>query len=845
MWQGTWAVLFQVENSNLANILVRFGYLFIIFLPTFMYHFLALISRAKNEGKWILLSYVTNVSLAILLPTNIFVDGYFQYSWGYYPSAGLLHPIHVFQTIVVVNRGLFLLLKRIFSVENKDEHKRLLYVLVGLIIYFFAAIDYLCNYGFSFYPPGVIFVFVSEVLISYSILKYELMDIKLVITRSIANILAILPVLISFFLSLMFLKEDYSILMITILFLSAFWAFSFNSLQRNLQTYTEKKFLKGYYKTDEVINAISRKLINAQDRWSVLSIIAEEFKENIELKNIFVVYPVFDGKELKKYIFIDPQNSDDNGDNLDMSHPLISYFQNRSDIVRFADLPEALKKEDLKVNPNKESLFVPIRSMNMLQGVVVLGHKLNEDRYFENDIIFLDAVVNQVIVVFDRIAHQRKLIEANKRLNKMNKELEILNETLDRRVQEEVQISKHLMEEAQILSQQAALANLTKGIAHEIKNPINNMKINVLSIRDDINKNFLFKTDHNENDTWKGRLNKEYLETVSTNTDEADRLFQALLETGYVDEEGYLTSAFKPDRLDYDLELPEPFEHLEDSIDLYLKNLLLKKKYWKLTEILDTEFDRVSRITSSMLQYGETGKGITSSAFAEILPFADSTSLWEDLINQGYLNSSGFIEPKFKPEEDGFSLNLRDSFASHEKDIIRIIKDNPYARKKPIDVQQLIYQVLETCKGRFSKEDIDFSSDIDAVSTILGSEDALKQCLINIFDNSVDSLLKKDKDHRSLKVIAKNTSVDNKKGQVIDAVSIDIVDSGCGISPENIDKIRDPFFTTKTKTGGRNAGLGMPFIYQTVEGLDGFVDVQSELDKGTTIRLLFPSYLES
>ena len=99
-WQGIWAVLFQVQDPAVAGILVKAGYLLILFLPTSLYWFLAEISERPGERRWIVLSYSLAAVLGVFdLTTNLFVDGYFNYFFGYYPEAGLLHPVHVLQTI--------------------------------------------------------------------------------------------------------------------------------------------------------------------------------------------------------------------------------------------------------------------------------------------------------------------------------------------------------------------------------------------------------------------------------------------------------------------------------------------------------------------------------------------------------------------------------------------------------------------------------------------------------------------------------------------------------------------------------------------------------------------------
>jgi len=69
-----------------------------------------------------------------------------------------------------------------------------------------------------------------------------------------------------------------------------------------------------------------------------------------------------------------------------------------------------------------------------------------------------------------------------------------------------------------------------------------------------------------------------------------------------------------------------------------------------------------------------------------------------------------------------------------------------------------------------------------------------------------------------------------------DKVSITISDTGAGISQEDIDKIFDPFFSTKT----RRFGMGLPLVKQIVAEHLGEITAESEVGKGTTFRLIFP-----
>ena len=72
-----------------------------------------------------------------------------------------------------------------------------------------------------------------------------------------------------------------------------------------------------------------------------------------------------------------------------------------------------------------------------------------------------------------------------------------------------------------------------------------------------------------------------------------------------------------------------------------------------------------------------------------------------------------------------------------------------------------------------------------------------------------------------------------------DFLSITISDNGCGMTPEQVQQVIDPFFTTRTT---RKVGLGVPLFKMSAEQTGGSFDIQSEKGKGTTTKA---SYVKS
>ncbi len=108
---------------------------------------------------------------------------------------------------------------------------------------------------------------------------------------------------------------------------------------------------------------------------------------------------------------------------------------------------------------------------------------------------------------------------------------------------------------------------------------------------------------------------------------------------------------------------------------------------------------------------------------------------------------------------------------------------------------------------------------------IMGNEAELRQALINILINAIDAM------PRGGDLIVRTKARE-------DLVIIEIEDSGEGMAPDVLANCTRPFFTTK---GTKGTGLGLPMVVATVSRLGGRVDIQSEVGKGTCVRIELPA----
>ena len=70
-------------------------------------------------------------------------------------------------------------------------------------------------------------------------------------------------------------------------------------------------------------------------------------------------------------------------------------------------------------------------------------------------------------------------------------------------------------------------------------------------------------------------------------------------------------------------------------------------------------------------------------------------------------------------------------------------------------------------------------------------------------------------------------------------VIVTVADTGTGIPDEIKDKILEPFFTTKEV--GKGTGLGLSISYGIIKDYDGMIEVESEVGRGSTLRIAFPA----
>jgi len=203
---------------------------------------------------------------------------------------------------------------------------------------------------------------------------------------------------------------------------------------------------------------------------------------------------------------------------------------------------------------------------------------------------------------------------------------------------------------------------------------------------------------------------------------------------------------------------------------------------------------------------------------------------------------------KLEDERSQQWLNILEVNAKRGADLVKQVVS--FARgidgeRTIVQVRHLISEVRQIARETFPKSIevyTDVPQDLWAVS---GDITQLHQVLMNLCVNARDAMPEGGR----LGISAENLLIDEHYARMhIDAkigsyIVITISDTGTGIAPETLERIFEPFFTTKEV--GKGTGLGLSTVIGIIKSHGGFVNVYSEVRKGTEFKVYLPALEES
>ncbi|MBC1223808.1 response regulator, partial [Nostoc sp. UCD120] len=202
------------------------------------------------------------------------------------------------------------------------------------------------------------------------------------------------------------------------------------------------------------------------------------------------------------------------------------------------------------------------------------------------------------------------------------------------------------------------------------------------------------------------------------------------------------------------------------------------------------------------------------------------------------------LEAQLPDEKSQYWLTIMETNVKRAADLVKQVlwfSRGSVGNFKTLQVRYLISEIENIIKQTFSRA-IEIRIDVSEKNlwNIFGDATQLHQVLTNLCINACDAM----PNGGILKISAKNFWVDTHYAKMnIDAkvgsyVMISVCDTGIGIKREIVDRIFEPFFTTKEV--GKGAGLGLSTVLGIIKSHYGFVNVVTDVGKGTELQVCLP-----
>ena len=188
-------------------------------------------------------------------------------------------------------------------------------------------------------------------------------------------------------------------------------------------------------------------------------------------------------------------------------------------------------------------------------------------------------------------------------------------------------------------------------------------------------------------------------------------------------------------------------------------------------------------------------------------------------------------------DEEG--LNTIDLVERGIKHLNKLVVDvAQFSRRKAlevsdVDLHEVINRSLELVADKIKEKNTVVRKDL-LPQRLVGhwDGDQLRQVLVNVIGNAIDASAK----HAPITISTEILSVDSGAGMSSRRARLTVADQGKGIDGATLDRIFEPFFSTKK----RGTGLGLAIVKQIVEQHGGTINVTSEIDKGTRFMIDLP-----
>jgi PAS domain S-box-containing protein len=763
------------------------------FTSVLFYHF-AIRYTATRVKHWLLpFLYIICFLFIALAATRLLVSGMQMKPFGYAPVFG---PAGLFNVLFTLGVSLmaFLTFVRIYRTSAQaDQKNRAAYIITAMIFSLLGAVfDILTALGLPLYPGMIVGSIIFCLLTTVAIVRYNLLDIQVVLRKSIAYILmsaliaipfvGIFLLVTSVFVEQAFPSWAYFVLAIIL-------ALVLPHLWQRVQRGVDKWFYRDRYDYLKALETFSQETQSITDSVELGSTMVNLLTGALRTSSVHLLQPLAGTSDFAVSSSTSA-NSSTASILLNSRGPLVKWLKRHDDILAYEDL--SIFPQLQTISPGeiaalervRAELIVPLKApTGQLSGVLILGKKLSEQPYTLEDKQLIYTICNQMATNLENAwlyaASQQEVAER-------------------KRMEEALRESKELFEKT-FTSQRDAIFIL------DAKNPPTILDCNPAAL-----------------ETF-GYSRQEVLGHTTTflHVDEAAlRKFQEYLYPAVEKRGFFFLSEFAMKRKDGTV---FPTEH---SV-VPLKEQQGKRIGWvsvvrditerKQVEEREKQLQQELYLSSRLASIGELAAGVAHQ------------------INNPLTGILGFSQRLLRKSTDGqFNRSLERIHIEAQRAAKIVQNLLTFARRREpkkeySDLNDILQSALELRAYELTTSNIEVVTDLTPnLPQIMADFHQMQEVFLNIILNAEQAMTES---HSSGRLTIKT---EERKGYI----RTTFTDDGPGIPAEHLDKIFDPFFSTRGERGG--TGLGLSVCHGIVTEHGGRIYVKSKLGKGATFFVELP-----